>query len=293
MTDVAAPAAIDPATSLPATAVPDAAYAARMAAATHGDPVAAPLVPLSKTVRPDNIPEQFWDPVSGVTKTDDLAKSYAELRAKMDGKAPAAAAAEPVIDPNAPPVDPTKIVRPDGEPVANPLTDAVTAMSDAYAADGKVSDDQIAAVEALGLPRSMIDNYFAGLGALAAQGLAEVNTAAGGAEKLNSAVTWAATNLTDAELAYYNAHIDVPASRNQTVEWLMGKHAAARPSEGKLLGAQPATMAGDVFRSQEQVTAAIADPRYKTDPAYREATAGKLARSRQAGTLNNTVQRYK
>jgi hypothetical protein len=291
VTDVAASEAA--VAALPVGAVPDAAYAARMLAASHGEPAIAPLVPLSTTARPDHIPEQFWDAASGTTKTDDLAKSYAELRAKMDGKAPAAAAAEPVIDPNAPPVDPTKIARPDGEPVANPLTDAVTAMSTAYAADGAVSDDQIAAVEALGLPRAMIDTYFAGLKALEAQGAAEVNTVAGGADKLNAAVTWAATALTDAELAYYNDHIDVAASRTQTVEWLMAKHSAARPSEGKMLGASPASATGDVFRSQDQVVAAMADPRYRTDPAYREATAAKLGRSRQSGTLNNTVQRYK
>lgn len=292
MTDVAAPAAIDPATSLPSGAVPDAAYVARMTAATHGEPAPAPLVPLSKTARPDNIPEQFWDPVSGTTKTDDLAKSYAELRAKMDGKAPAAAAAEPVIDPNAPVVDTTKIARPDGAPEPNPLTDAVAAMSTSFAADGKVSDDQIAAVEALGLPRNVIDTYFAGLTALASQGLAEVHTAAGGADKLAAATSWAATNLTDAELAYYNDHVDTPSARTQTVEWLMGKFAAARPSEGRMLGGQPPSMAGDVFRSQEQVVAAMADPQYKNDPAYREATAAKLGRSRAAGTLNNTVQHF-
>lgn len=293
MTDVAAaPAAIDPATNLPTGAVPDAAYVARMTAATHGEPVIAPLVPLSKTVRPDNIPEQFWDPVAGTPKTDDLAKSYAELRAKMDGRAPAAAAAEPVVDPNAPPVDPTKIVRPDGEPVANPLTDAVNAMSTSYAADGAVSDDQIAAVEALGLPREMIDNYFAGLKALAAQGLTEVNAVAGGPEKLAAATSWAGANLSDADLAYYNANVDSPATRNQTVEWLMSKYAKATPSEGKLLATQPAAQTGDVFRTPEQVTDAIADPRYKTDPAYREQTANKLARSRSAGTLNSTVQHY-
>lgn len=288
MTDVAAPAAIDPATSLPTGAAPDAAYVARMTGATHGDPAPAPLVVPSTTQRPDNIPEQFWDPVTGTTKTDDLAKSYAELRAKMDGKAPAAA-----IDPAAPPVDSTKIVRPEGEPVANPLTDAVAAMSTAYATDGVVSDDQIAAVEALGLPRNVIDTYFAGLTALAAQGLAEVNTVAGGADKLAAATSWAATNLTDAELAYYNDHVDTPAARTQTVEWLMGKFAAARPSEGRMVGGQPAAMAGDVFRTSEQVTAAISDPRYKIDPTYREQTANKLARSRSAGTLNSTVQHYK
>jgi hypothetical protein len=287
VTDVAAPAAIDPATSLPTGAVPDAAYVARMTGAVHGEPASPPLVALSKTERPDNIPEQFWDPVSGTTKTDDLAKSYTELRAKMDGKAPA-----PAIDPAAP-VDSTKIVRPEGAAEPNPLSDAVAAMSTAYAADGVVSDDQIAAVEALGLPRNVIDTYFAGLTALAAQGLAEVNTVAGGADKLAAATSWAATNLTDAELAYYNDHVDTPAARTQTVEWLMGKFAAARPSEGRLVGGQPSAMAGDLFRTSEQVTAAISDPRYRIDPAYREQTANKLARSRSAGTLDSTVQHFK
>lgn len=36
-----------------------------------------------KPQRPDTIPEQFWDPEKGAVRTDDLAKSWRDLRAKI------------------------------------------------------------------------------------------------------------------------------------------------------------------------------------------------------------------
>jgi hypothetical protein len=47
----------------------------------------------------------------------------------------------------------------------------------------------------------------------------------------------------------------------------------------RLLGGQSAGSTGDVYESMAQVTAAMKDPLYKADPAFRAKVQSKLARS--------------
>jgi hypothetical protein len=46
-----------------------------------------------------------------------------------------------------------------------------------------------------------------------------------------------------------------------------------------MLQGKPADSRGDVFRSQAQLIAAMSDPRYDNDPAYRADVVEKLERS--------------
>lgn len=293
MSEVAsAPMGADIGASLPEGSVPSAEYAATMMASQHADPVPAGLAPTSAAQRPPEVPEKFWDAVKGEVRVAEMAKSYAELE-KMRGVKPAAPEAAPDASPEAAPADP-KIERKVEE--VNPVTAAVESLAKAYADNGgQVDDAQLEALEALGLPKQTVETYFAGLQALQAMALQDIHKAAGGEEAFNAAQAWAAqpTGLNDADLAYYNANIDDPAKRSQTVEWLMGKFNAARPSEGKLVsGLTPSASAGDVYTSQAQVTEAMSDNRYRLDPAFRQAVAEKLMRSKQAGSINNVAAEF-
>ena len=46
-----------------------------------------------------------------------------------------------------------------------------------------------------------------------------------------------------------------------------------------MLTGKAARSSGDVFRSQPELVAAMSDPRYDTDPAYRQDIIEKLDRS--------------
>lgn len=281
------------AADLPAGAVPDQAYIDKTLAAQHGDPAPSQIKPAGP-VRPDYVPEQFWDADKGTVKAEDLAKSYAELRSKMDaGKA----AEEPPKDADG---KPTVKIEKDGKPADEapkaepaPLATLIDDVAKAYATSGEINEDQVKGLEAQGIPRATIDIYMAGLKALETAAITEVHKAAGGEEQFNSAVAWAKANLSDADLAYYNDNVDDAGKRVQTVEWLMGKFGAARPSEGTLLeGAAPSADAGDVYTTPAQVTAAMRDPKYKSDPAFREAVANKMLRSQRAGTLDASAEYF-
>ena len=49
--------------------------------------------------------------------------------------------------------------------------------------------------------------------------------------------------------------------------------------EGRMLSGKAPKTSGDVFRSQAEVVAAMSDPRYDKDPAYRQDLIEKLGRS--------------
>ena len=49
--------------------------------------------------------------------------------------------------------------------------------------------------------------------------------------------------------------------------------------EGRMLQGKPPQTSRDVFRSQQEVVAAMSDPRYEKDPAYRQDLVEKLDRS--------------
>ena len=63
------------------------------------------------------------------------------------------------------------------------------------------------------------------------------------------------------------------------VDALKSKYDNANGYEGRMLSGKAADNNGDVFRSQAQLVQAMADPRYDTDPAYRNDVFEKLANS--------------
>lgn len=260
--------------------LPASAFPAGVDPATYAQSLnkAEPEAP-AKAERPSHVPEKFWDADKGEARWEDLAKSYAELEAKFSGKTEDKEKA-----------DSLKI---DNEQDAAPAEGSAAALTTAFEGFAKVyeetkgqpTEDDIAAIVKLGVPQNVVANYLAGLEALARESFTSAYAAAGGEDAFNSAIDWAKTGLTDAEKDSYNTLVDNPTTARQGVEWLMAKFNAARPSEGSMIEAEATAASGDVFRSKAEMTAAIRDPRYKTDPAYRQDVAEKLWRSNESGSI--------
>lgn len=275
---------------LPETAAPSAEYVAQMSAATHTDPTPAPAANAAPAAAPE-VPAKFKN-ADGTPNVAAILASYSELEKKQSQAAPAAATppAAEGTPPAAEPAPGVKIEKPAAAAPA-PLADALTAFRTAYDAGTELTDDHFKPLTDAGLPREMIDTYLAGVKAIESTIELSAHEAAGGKDKFEAARTWAASALTDAELDYYNTQAGNPATAKQAVEWLMGKHGSANPSEGAVIDAQAAQGAGgDNFTSQAQVTEAIASREYKTDPAFRQKVAEKLHRSIQAGSIRSTAE---
>lgn len=107
--------------------------------------------------------------------------------------------------------------------------------------------------------------------------------AAGGSAEYETMIKWAATSLPKEDIAVYNKATE-SGDRHAVlfaIEGLKGKYRAANGQPANLLvggGGTTVTEAG--FASVAEMTTAMKNPLYKTDPAYRAKVTAKLAVSK-------------
>jgi hypothetical protein len=108
-----------------------------------------------------------------------------------------------------------------------------------------------------------------------------VQNAAGGEANYNRVVEWAASNLPDAQINAFDSVVDSgnPAAIGIAFQGLQRQYEESNGYEGRMLQGKPASSSGDVFRSQAELVAAMGDPRYDNDPAYRADVIKKLDQS--------------
>jgi len=108
-----------------------------------------------------------------------------------------------------------------------------------------------------------------------------VMNAAGGEANYNRVVDWAADNLGDRQIDAFDSVVDSgnPAAIGIAFQGLQSAYNEANGYEGRMLQGKPANSAGALYRSQAELVAAMGDPRYDTDPAYRADVVEKLNNS--------------
>ena len=108
-----------------------------------------------------------------------------------------------------------------------------------------------------------------------------VQNAAGGEANYNRVIEWAASNLPESQIDAFDSVVDSgnPAAINIAFQGLQSQYNESNGYEGRMLQGKPASSRGEVFRSQAELVAAMGDPRYDTDPAYRADVIEKLNQS--------------
>jgi len=145
---------------------------------------------------------------------------------------------------------------------------------------GGLSDGAYEALEEVGIQRGMVNTWIDGQNAKAEQNIDQLYNLTGGTESYNRMLQWADDNLHPSEAEAFNKQID---NLDVTAELAVtGLFARYQQSEG----AMPSLMSGDTnvsieprYESLAQITSAMSDPRYETDPAYRAQVAGRLNNS--------------
>lgn len=207
--------------------------------------------------RPEWLDEKFESP-------EDLAKAYNELQKKMskgekkDDK-PAAKAEEVAEPPN--------------------LNSSVGKAAEEFAANGELSDKTYIELEKAGLPRDYIETYIAGQQAIRTSQALDIQNEVGGNANYTAMSEWASDNLTEGDLDAFNSLVESGSveQAKMAVKGLYSRFISAGGQPPEL--AQGGTGGSSVkpFGSAAQVTEAMRDPRYQTDPAYRENVARRLA----------------
>ena len=171
---------------------------------------------------------------------------------------------------------------------------AVSLISEAsdeyYANDGTLSEETIerfsemSSQDLVNAYMEMYENGQVNTTQAAEMSEAQVNSvmnAAGGESNYNQVVEWAASNLADRQIDAFDSVVDSgnPAAIGIAFQGLQSAYNEANGYEGRMLQGRAPSSAGEVFRSQAELVAAMGDPRYDTDPAYRADVVEKLNNS--------------
>ena len=109
----------------------------------------------------------------------------------------------------------------------------------------------------------------------------EIRSLAGGDEAYGQLTQWASETLDESYVQAYDAIVESGNVRQiqLAVAGLKAEYEKANGFEGNMLTGKAAQQKVDAFRSQAEVVAAMQDPRYDNDPAYRQDVMTKLSRS--------------
>lgn len=152
---------------------------------------------------------------------------------------------------------------------------------DEYEETGGLSEEAYDALSEAGFPKSLVDSWIAGQEALAASVQSSVFNMVGGQDAYAEMVGWAADNLPQSEINAFNANVESgdAALTQFAVQGLYARYRSERTTEPTLIQGEVSNNQGGAFNSVAELTAAMRDPRYHKDPAYRQSVSEKLARS--------------
>lgn len=206
--------------------------------------------------RPEWLPEKF-------TSVEDMARAYSELEQRMGRQD---------LYEN----------EDDAKQELENIGVDYDALSQEFWENGDLSDDSYDLLEQAGVPRHIVDSYInAQIGAVEQQRGAIMNEV-GGPEGYEQLTQWAADNLDDAEIDYFNNVVD--SNDFQALQMQVRAIAARRDA---MEGIEPTrnlsgSLSGGGASSYESVNQLMQDmqnPAYERDPAFRAQVEQKLARS--------------
>jgi hypothetical protein len=156
------------------------------------------------------------------------------------------------------------------------------ALSQEFWENGDLSPESYDLLEQNGIPREIVDSYIESqLNNVDAQ-RNEIMNEVGGQEGYSALTEWAADNLDDAEIDYFNSVMD--SNDWQAIQMAVRAVAARRDaSEGiepsRNLSGSLSGGGGGSYDSVQQLMSDMQNPAYENDPAFRAQVEAKLARS--------------
>ena len=212
---------------------------------------------------------------------EDLLKAYEELQSKL-GKSEPTEEEEPAEEQ---PEAPEEVPEEEVSEVVTQAVDYMTQLGKEFDESGAVSDEAVEKLSAMD-SRDLVQAYLkynanTTAAALQQSQVNDIMASVGGADQYTEMISWASQNLPAEEVNDFNAvtATNNPVAIKFAVQALSSKWKGAEGYEAPLVTGKKAASKSKVFRSQAELSRAIADPRYSSDPAYRMDVEQKLARS--------------
>ena len=129
--------------------------------------------------------------------------------------------------------------------------------------------------------RKQVEDGEAGGRDFSEQDITELKGIVGGAENYTNMIEWAQGALNETEVNMFDAVMAKgdPIAAFFAVRALAYAYNDSVGYDGNMVQGKAPKQSNDQFRSQAEVVAAMGDPRYENDPAYRRDIAQKLERS--------------
>lgn len=255
------------------------------------DPPATPTLILGKYKTVDDLTKAFTALQAEFTKmkqgVQPQSQTAPQAQAPAEGAAPQAQAPAEVAAPQ-PTNSPALVKAPETTPVQTETPPAAPSAqidfakyTQVIAEKGALQDADYAELETKGFTRPVVDAYVRGIQAMQQDAFTTAHKAAGGQEAFDSARKWASANFNDAEFAAYNEAVAKGGpSLELAVSGLVSRWRASVGQEGiTVLGKQVGGAAAG-YGSMKEMSAAMSDPRYRTDPAYRREVEAKATVSK-------------
>ena len=214
---------------------------------------------------------------------DDLLKAYNELQSKLGQPA-----SEDEEEESEEPVEGSEEAPVEEAEEATEVTETVNYMhklNEEFGSSGELSEeaiDKLSEMDTKDLIKAYMQyNSQATKVTLQQSEMDAIQQSVGGPEAYGEMTTWAASNLSESEIKDYNdvTNSGNPAAIRFAVAALNNRFREGNGYEAPLVSGKKAAGKSKVFRSQAELSRAISDPRYSTDPAYRMDVEEKLMRS--------------
>jgi len=103
----------------------------------------------------------------------------------------------------------------------------------------------------------------------------------GGEENYQNMIEWASQNIPENDIQMFDAVMDSgdPRAAFFAIQAMAYRYQDAVGTEGKMVQGKAPSQTENTFRSQAELVRAMSDPRYESDPAYRQDVMNKLAAS--------------
>ena len=149
-----------------------------------------------------------------------------------------------------------------------------------YNETGQLSEEAYQALEEAGIEPQMVDTWIQGQEAIADQQIDAIYNMVGGEDAYNGMLEWAGNNLQPWEMDAFNDQIEsLDANSMFAVQGLMARMQNEEGSPPRLFQGEPSQYSAPKYDSLAQLTSAMSDPRYASDPAFRMEVTNRLKNS--------------
>lgn len=143
---------------------------------------------------------------------------------------------------------------------------------------GELSENTYEALEKVGISRDLVDQYVTGIKAQADLKINSMLDYVGGQDKWDRLSTWAAENLEPNEVEQYNEMLNGENWKVavDTLNTKMGLTLKGNEPMSQITGDENVVGSTYGYRSKSEMKQDMADPRYTSDPAFRQQVMRKM-----------------